>query len=60
MGWKKAENTWCMYLELRGFSVGEIEGLEDVDYERHQVLHNVLVVPVQEILSNAMSQYLIY
>ena len=49
-----------MYLELRGFSVGEIEGLEDVDDERHQVLHNVLVVPVQEILSNAMSQYLIY
>ena len=36
------------YLKLGGFGVGEIERLKDVHNERHQVLHNILVVPGQE------------
>lgn len=49
---REDENYWEQldHLELGGFSVGEVERLEDVDDQRHQVLHNILVVPGQVMI----------
>ena len=44
-----------IYLELRGLCVCEVQRLKDIDDERHQVLHNVLVVPAQGIWGHVIS-----
>ena len=44
-----------IYLELRGLCVGEVQRLKDIDDERHQVFHDILVVPAQGIWGHVIS-----
>ena len=42
-----------LYLQFLGLCESQVQALQYVHYERHQVLHDVLVVPVQEMFSHA-------